>query len=33
MASFPLPPNEQKMKNNHYYKGNGRGCGTRFHTK
>ena len=19
MASFPLPPNEQKMKNNHYY--------------
>ena len=23
MASFPLPPNEQRMKNNHDYKGNG----------
>lgn len=24
MAKFPLPPNEQKMKNNHDYNGNGR---------
>lgn len=24
MASFPLPPNEQSMKNNHDYKGNGK---------
>ena len=23
MATFPQPPNEQNMKNNHYYKGNG----------